>query len=176
MKGKHGAAAQVRRDWAELTDRAERAERERDKIAAELAALRQDAARDAEALRAQVRAVCAERDQAEGPRVADLNGENVRLRSRIADLAGEINRRQKANESLVYQLLDLHEEQGMSRAQAFNLVAERVDPEKMEIGRRAKHKTGPEVVKKLQREEVAEFAERLLALGSGGSTQAEGGS
>jgi len=92
VKGKHGAAATVRRDWEVLTVRAEKAEMEVVRLAAELAAVREKAARQADAAVTERRALVAERDAAEGPRVAQLDADNERLRLRVAELEDDVKR------------------------------------------------------------------------------------
>lgn len=123
MKGKHGAAAQTRRDAAEATARAERAERERDKLAAEIAAIQDDSAAAVEALRSQLRAALAERDQAEGPKVADLNQENARLNEQVASLQAEIKSLDKKFHRATDRLIAYHAAQpGVTGTEAIELT------------------------------------------------------
>lgn len=82
MKGKYAAKADRRRELTGLEDRAVAAERERDRLGAELADLREDSERKIADLRAQARRLRDQRDTGAAPRIAELEAANSRLRAR----------------------------------------------------------------------------------------------
>jgi hypothetical protein len=109
VKGKHGAAATVRRDWEALAARAEQAEQSVERLSAQLDTLRETFRQRSERFTAELHQLVAERDAAEGPRAAQLNTDNERLRSRVADLEIDVKRlrlRDKKWEDLARLLYD----------------------------------------------------------------------
>lgn len=82
MKGKYANAAERRRYIEQLEQRTAAAERERDRIAAELAALRATHEQAAEALRGRLSAAREQRDQNTAPRLAAAE-------ERISELAAK---------------------------------------------------------------------------------------
>lgn len=80
-RGKYAAKAERRRDAAESAQRADTAERERDRFAAELAALRESTGTTITGLRSQVTELRRQRDERAAPRIAELEAANNRLRA-----------------------------------------------------------------------------------------------
>lgn len=81
MRGKYAKRAETRRDWNALDERATTAERERDRLAAELAELRERAEDRITGLRHEVSGLRRQRDEAAAPRIAQLEEVNNRLRA-----------------------------------------------------------------------------------------------
>jgi hypothetical protein len=80
-RGKYANAAEKRRAQEDLERRAADAERERDRLAIDLAALRESSEREASVLRGQVRTLQEQRDDAAAPRILQLEQINNRLRA-----------------------------------------------------------------------------------------------
>lgn len=82
MKGKYAARAERHREFTGLEERAVAAERERDKLASELADLREGSERKITGLRDEARKLREQRDTAAAPRISELEAANSRLRAR----------------------------------------------------------------------------------------------
>lgn len=85
MKGKYAKRADLGRDWSALQARAETAERETARTAAELSELRATSNQVITALRSQLAEARRQRDAAEGPAVALLEEQNQQLRTVAAE-------------------------------------------------------------------------------------------
>jgi hypothetical protein len=81
VKGKYGAKADRRREVTGLEDRAVATERERDRLAAKLAEVREHSEQKIAGLRAEARGLREQRDAAAAPRIAELEAANGRLRA-----------------------------------------------------------------------------------------------
>ncbi|MFJ4785126.1 hypothetical protein [Streptomyces sp. NPDC088794] len=84
MRGKHGTAAQNRRERAELEQRATKAEQRVERLEKELATLRESSQRQISGLRGELGQVAKERDEATSPELA-------KAQEQIAKLARERN-------------------------------------------------------------------------------------
>jgi hypothetical protein len=89
VKGKYAARAERRREFTGLEGQAVAAERERDRLAAELAELRVSSERRIAGLRAEVSNVRRERDVATSSRLTQLEEVNNRLRAERNDAIGQ---------------------------------------------------------------------------------------
>ena len=83
MKGKYAARADRRQEFTGLEGRAVAAERDRDRLAAELAELKGSSERQAALLRDQVRRLHEERGATADDRITELEAANRRLRTRM---------------------------------------------------------------------------------------------
>jgi hypothetical protein len=86
-RGKYAAKAERRASSAGLEERAVTAERERDRLAAELAALRERSDTAIAGLRRQVSELCERRAEVASPRIAELEAANNRLRAQRDEAA-----------------------------------------------------------------------------------------
>jgi hypothetical protein len=82
VKGKYAARAERRSEFTGLEERAVTAERERDRLASELADLREGSERRIAGLRDEMRKLREQRDAAAAPRISELEAANSRLRAR----------------------------------------------------------------------------------------------
>lgn len=80
MKGKYAARAERRSEFTGLEERAVTAERERDRLAAELAEVRERSEQKIADLRSEAASLRGQRDAVAAPRIAELETANGRLR------------------------------------------------------------------------------------------------
>jgi multidrug efflux pump subunit AcrA (membrane-fusion protein) len=83
VKGKYAAKAVRRREFTGFEERAVTAERERDRLASELAELRKSSERQIAILRDRAAEVRRQQDAVADPRMAELEAANRRLRTRL---------------------------------------------------------------------------------------------
>jgi len=122
-RGKYGARAEGRREVTELAERAVKAERDRDRLAAELAALRERSDAVITGLRAQASELREQRDEAASPRIAELEAANNRLRAqRDATAAAAKGLRSNVRLLLARHADFLAERLGIPRTEAMELV------------------------------------------------------
>lgn len=105
MRGKHGAAAQNRRDRAELEQRANKAEQRVERLERDLAQLRETSQRRIENLRGELAQILKERDTVVSPELKKAQ-EKILTLARERDDANEYVDRMKIRWERAYQRLN----------------------------------------------------------------------
>jgi hypothetical protein len=122
-RGKYATKAERRASFTSLEERAADAERERDRLAAELAGLRESSDRRIAGLRTELGKMRKQRDEATTPRLAELEEANSQLRDeRDAAAAGRDDEHNKKRKFVRRVERLLRERFGLPPADAQELV------------------------------------------------------
>lgn len=123
MKGKYAAKADRRREFTGLEERAVAAERECDRLTAELSALRERSEERITGLRSEASSLRKQREAAASPRLTELEQENNRLRKERDAAFVLVNQVDDVGVKFALCVADLLcDRLGMTRVEAFEVV------------------------------------------------------
>jgi len=103
-RGKYAAKAERRREFTGLEERAVTAERERDRLAVELAGLRESSGVKIAALKTWASDLREARDAAAAPRLAELEEANNRLRAEVMSMNADTRKLRADTRMFVYRV------------------------------------------------------------------------
>ncbi|MER7053460.1 hypothetical protein [Streptomyces sp. NPDC000351] len=129
MRGKHGSAAQNRRDRAELERRAEQAERRAERLEQECDAIKSSSRSQMQSLRAELARARKDRDVAAAPA---LEQAEARIRVLIAELDG-VTRKYEKNlkqwQNMTSNLKEVLKGMGLSPGEAIEAIIAAIEPD-----------------------------------------------